>query len=137
MKKLLLTLILATTFLTILSCEKDENEDPAVKATREKLEGRWRIDSLAVAEYHVDEILKKTYPGTSADYVEFLADGTMNTRFRGRLDVAHYTVQSETEILVDKTDVTLREFTDKKLVFFFKNSNGVVGYTEQTYYLRR
>lgn len=137
MKKLLLTLILSTTFLAILSCEKDENEDPTVKATREKLEGRWRIDSIAVAEYHVDEILKKTYPGTSADYVEFLNDGVMNTRFRGRLDIAQYSVVNETEFLVDRTNVKIKELTDKKFIFFFSNSNGVVGRTEQTYYLKR
>jgi hypothetical protein len=134
MKKLL-TIILAAASLAVFSCEKDK-DDPG-KETAEKLHGKWQIDSLSISERRITEITKHSYEGTAADYVEFKPDGVMNTKFRGTLDIAHYTVQSETVILVDNNDVNIRELTDKKLVFYFKNSNGVVGSIEQTYYLKR
>lgn len=135
MKKYLLTILVAISLLAILSCEK-EKDDPW-KETAEKLHGKWQIDSLAITETRVDEVNKKTYVGTTADYVEFTTDGLIRVMFRGKLDVGNYSIQSETVFLVDGDDVKIRELTDKDFIFYFKDNNGVIGYIEQTYYLKR
>lgn len=134
---MLLTAILAAASLALFSCDKDDEKDSALKAAEEKVLGRWQIDSIAIIERRVSEVLKNTYAGTSADYVEFNSNGKMKTVFRGVLDVANYKLESDTEFIIDGSDVKILELTDKKFVFHFKDNFGVVGSSEQTHYLKR
>lgn len=132
-----LLLFIAVSSMTIASCKKDKEENSPAETTKQKIMGRWQINSIIIKESFSGEEHVTTHAGTPADYVEFKSNGKMDTYFKNNLTVSDYSVKSVKIITIEGDDHTVRELTDSTLVMFSTDRTGSIGYTEITYDLAR
>lgn len=132
-KSVLIIAVLCTAILA--SCKKDKDNSAAV--TRNKIEGRWQVDSIVTNQHFNGSSSKTNYPGHSGDYIDFSTDGIMSTYFDGNTDKASYSVRNDTTIVIGGDSGKINELTDNKLVIYTNAQAGVIGYVETTYYLKK
>ncbi|MEO6638709.1 MAG: hypothetical protein ABIN25_10545 [Ginsengibacter sp.] len=132
MKKALLFAATILFSLCFLSCKKNKNETVA-----EKLQHKWLIENT-IENYHDasgDDIT--TTPGTSADFVDFNANGTYTSHSDGYDDNGIYSVVNDTQLSIDGDTITIKTLTDKKLVLYSKFDYSTTDYDEFTINLKR
>jgi hypothetical protein len=136
MKQLFLILITISS-LAISSCKKDKGEDPAIATTKQKIQGKWQINSISIKRNFVGEENTVTQRGTPSDYMDFMSDGKLHTYFKGKLTVNDYRVVNENTISIDQDDASIRALNDSTMRLLTKDATGTIGFTQVIYDLKK
>jgi hypothetical protein len=132
-----LLILLAMGSLSLTSCQKDNEEDPATVTTKQVIQGKWQINNVSIKKNFVGEENTVTQPGKPSDYMDFMSDGKLHTYFGGKLIINDYRVVDEKTISIDQDDASIRELTDSTMRLLTKDATGTIGFTQVIYYLKR
>jgi hypothetical protein len=102
--------------LTLAACQKEE------KTTAEKIQGKWRVETLIQHGHDADEEYSDTTYGTASDYVDFRADGRMYSHVDNEYDTTNYAVQNDLKIVIDNEAFSIQTLTDDVLKLYSRDS---------------
>lgn len=108
MKKLLFALVLVT--IGMSSCSKDA-------ATT--LVGKWKLVSIVMKS----SVYNNTISGTSADYVDFKTNKTVETYFQGDLSTTSYSINGNS-LEIDGQNFTINTLTSSIAVLYSSEGTG-------------
>jgi hypothetical protein len=136
MRKIITTTIAACLLIfSLASCKK---EQPVIEKTpQQKIVGKWMIETVMENDHYSGSDHITTENGTSADFMDFHADGMVATSFQGMTDYVDYKFPSATMIVIDGDAFEVKTFTDNKFVMYVKENYGGGDFDEFTVTLKR
>ena len=114
------------------SCKKKDKPETVAQ----KLQHNWIVVNV-ITNYHDasgDNI--ENIPGTSADFINFNANGTVTSHFDGSDDNGTYAVISDTQVSINGQTYTIKTISSTQLVLYAKEGTATQ-YDEITINLKR
>jgi hypothetical protein len=132
----LITSLLAASFLLLFvtACKKE----PVVEKTpKERMTGKWLFETVTGNDHYSGSDHFTTATGTASDFMDFRADGIVQTSFSGNINYVDYSFPSATVIIVDGDAFDIKTFTQNQFVMYRKQNYGGGDYDEVTVSLKR
>ena len=131
MKKIILSAVFATLFVT--ACKKDEIEPPTPSII-----GKWGIVNVHEKEiYNGAVVYDDNYTGQSADYMEFKNDNTVSFFIDGFGFILNYKLLPGNKLEISGDTLTIQSLTANSATIYEKYDNGPNSYDETTYNLKK
>ena len=127
----------ALIFLAIFcmeACKKSDNP----QSTLQKVQSNWQLVSEIVNVHISGQDNITTITGTSADYVDFRADGKVYSDIQGSTDTAAYALSGNTKIIINgSSSFDITTLTSNSLILHDKESLGGTDFAEETMSLKK
>jgi hypothetical protein len=132
MKKIILSAVFGTLFLT--ACDKDKPEQPPAPS----LIGKWGV--VNILEKEVDNgsvVYNDNYTGQASDYMEFKSDNTLSFFIDGFGLIINYKLLPNNKVEISGDTLTIQNLTASSATLYQKYNNGSNSFDETTYNLKR
>lgn len=124
MKKFSSLFWIVLSLFTFVSCEKDTVEPTLV--------GRWKVQKV---DYKENGQLSSSYTGQPADFVEFKANGTLDSQVDGTAESLPYTINGN-NVTIDGDQFKINELTTTKASLYNENVNLGIRYESYIYLIK-
>ena len=132
MKKIILSAVFGTLFLT--ACDKDKTEQPPAPS----LIGKWGVVNILVKEIDNGAIVyNDNYTGQASDYMEFKNDNTLSLFIDGSNFIINYKLLPNNKVEISGDTLTIQSLTANSATLYQKDDNGSNSFDETTYNLKR
>lgn len=129
-----LTILLFFTVSLLLACKK--NSDPGTSTSL--VVGKWNMQPTVYEGYANGTLsTTNTQQYDATDYVEFKADGTMQSKSMGSIQTHQYSVKNDTLIFDNVRKSKINALTANTLSYTYIDYLSATYYTKSTFNLKR
>ena len=132
MKKIILSAVFATLFVT--ACHKDKPEPPPAPS----LIGKWGVVNILDKEIDNGAVVyNDNYTGQTSDYMEFKNDNTLSLFIDGFGIIINYKILPGNKVEISGDTLTIQSLTANSATLYQKDDYGSNNFDETTYNLKR